>query len=156
MKVVRETNGNFNAIIDYFKNNRLSVGFFETAKYPDGTPVAYVAAINDLGSPANNIPARPFWRNSAKENSKAWNELFAKGINATVNGRITPAVVLERMGLKVAGDIQKSIIDGTYAPLKQSTLDAKQAKKRTAGVSAKPLIDTSLMLKSVTYAVEVK
>ena len=30
-------------------NIELNVGFFENAKYPDGTPVAYVAYLNEYG-----------------------------------------------------------------------------------------------------------
>ncbi|MDL2105264.1 hypothetical protein QQJ69_19235, partial [Proteus mirabilis] len=41
---------------------RLSVGFFEHSKYPDGTPIAYVASIQELGYPAGGIPPRPFLR----------------------------------------------------------------------------------------------
>lgn len=35
-------------------------GWFETARYPDGTAVAYVATIHEFGTP--RIPARPFMR----------------------------------------------------------------------------------------------
>ena len=52
--------------------------------------------------------------------------------------------------------VQESITDGSYEPLKQSTLATKQSKKRTDGVSDKPLIDTAQMLQSVSYAVESK
>lgn len=36
------------AVYDELAKKRLSVGFFEHAKYPDGTPIAYVAAIQEL------------------------------------------------------------------------------------------------------------
>ena len=33
------------------RNKRVKVGFFSTAKYQDGTPVANVAAIQEFGAP---------------------------------------------------------------------------------------------------------
>ncbi len=39
----------------------LQVGWFESAKYDDGTPVAGVAAIQEFGSAKNRIPPRPFF-----------------------------------------------------------------------------------------------
>ena len=40
----------------------VEVGFYSTAKYPDGTPVTNVAAWNEFGVPSNNTPERPFFR----------------------------------------------------------------------------------------------
>ena len=53
----------------------LKVGFFESAKYPDGTPVAAVAAWNEFGTRGGRqgggwggpIPERPFFRNAIRE-----------------------------------------------------------------------------------------
>ena len=40
--------------------DELQVGFFATAKYPDGTPVTNVAVWNEFGT--GSIPERPFFR----------------------------------------------------------------------------------------------
>lgn len=40
------------AVYDELAKKQLKVGFFAHSKYPDGTPVAYVAAIQELGYPA--------------------------------------------------------------------------------------------------------
>jgi hypothetical protein len=40
----------------------LKVGFLENATYPDGKPVAMIAAINEYGAPSRGQPARPFFR----------------------------------------------------------------------------------------------
>ncbi|KAG1305014.1 hypothetical protein G6F62_015645 [Rhizopus arrhizus] len=50
----------------------LRVGFLENAKYPDGTPVAMVAAINEFGRPDHNQPPRPFFRRMIEEKHKGW------------------------------------------------------------------------------------
>ena len=43
----------------------VKVGFFSTAKYEDGTPVAAVAAWNEFGT--KTIPERPFFRRALAE-----------------------------------------------------------------------------------------
>ena len=62
----------------------LNVGFFEGATYPhsngssagnpypDGTPVAAVAAFNEFGT--DRIPPRPFMRQTIAKNQAAWGE----------------------------------------------------------------------------------
>ena len=47
----------------------VDVGFFSTATYPDGTPVAAVAAWNEFGTQRGgrpHIPERPFFRRAIK------------------------------------------------------------------------------------------
>ena len=51
----------------------LKVGWFEGAKYEDGTPVAYVAAIQEYGFV--NIPPRSFMRTTVQEKKEAWKKL---------------------------------------------------------------------------------
>jgi hypothetical protein len=45
----------------------LRVGFLENAKYPDGTPVAAVAAWQNYGT--GSIPPRPFFSNMVAQKS---------------------------------------------------------------------------------------
>lgn len=47
------------AVYDELNKKQLKIGFFEHSKYPDGTPIAYVAAIQELGY--GPIPPRPFF-----------------------------------------------------------------------------------------------
>ena len=44
------------------KAAKVRIGFLENATYPDGKPVAMIAAIQEFGAPARNIPPRPFFR----------------------------------------------------------------------------------------------
>ena len=154
MKITQDNSGSeaLEKLADQIKKSKLEVGFFESAKYPDGTPVAYVAAIQEFGYPAGNIPSRPFFRNAISQND-GWKPLATKAMSAVVEGRIELNQALNQMGLKMAADVKDSITDGSYEALKQSTLDARQSRKRTQGVASKPLIDTGQMLQSVTYAV---
>lgn len=154
MKITQDNSGSeaLEKLADQIKKSKLEVGFFESAKYPDGTPVAYVAAIQEFGNPAGNNPSRPFFRNAISQHG-GWKELASKAMTAVVDGRIELNQSLNQMGLKMSADVKDSITDGSYEVLKQSTLDARQSRKRTEGVASKPLIDTGQMLQSVTYAV---
>ena len=157
MRITQDNSGSeaLEKLADQIKKSKIEVGFFESAKYPDGTPVAYVAAIQEFGYPAGNIPSRPFFRNAISKND-GWKPLATKAMSAVVEGRIELNQALNQMGLKMAADVKDSITDGSYEALKQSTLDARQSRKRTQGVASKPLIDTGQMLQSVTYAVNGK
>lgn len=126
------------------------VGFFEYSKYEDGTPVAYVATIQEFGYAGGGIPPRPFFRPTIEEQRNAWRQTLAKGAKAAVNGRLTVQMMLEQFGMMAAGDIKKTIAAVTQPALKQSTLDARQRRKKTPGVSTKPLVDTGFMLSQVS------
>ena len=156
MRIRQTTHVDIEKLAQYFGNHRVKTGFFETDLYPDGTPVAYIAAIQEFGHAGGNIPSRPFFRNAVKAREGVWIQAMRKLVLAATEGRLTGEQALNQMGLMQAGDVKDSINDGQYDPLKQSTLDAKQRKKRTAGVSDKPLIDTGRMLQSVKYVVEAK
>lgn len=122
-------------------------GWFETAKYADGTPVAYVATIHEFGYPEGGIPARPFMRPTVAEQGQAWLDMLAKGSKAILTGGATPAGVLEAVALKAAGDVAKTISGVTSPPLSPLTI----ARKKGA---TKPLVDTGQMIQSVTGVVE--
>lgn len=143
-------------IAKFMGGHKVEAGFFESAKYDDGTPVAYIAAIQEFGHPEGNIPSRPFFRNAIKANEKKWQAASSQLMLSVIEGKLSKEQALDQLGAMIKGDIQESIIDGEFEPLKQSTLDARQSRKRTAGVASKPLIDTGHMMRSVDYVVEKK
>jgi hypothetical protein len=152
----------------------LEVGFPEGATYPDGTPVAYVAAIQEFGAPAKRIPARPFFRPMIKKNSDDWGPQLAKALKAF---NYNAEIALEFMGQQIEGELQDSII-GVMAPaLSPVTLMLRKMRaedpnltvtgktvgiaaqrvrdgESTGGVSDKPLEDTKTMLLSVNHVVK--
>lgn len=121
-------------------------GYFETARYTDGTPVAYVATIHEFGYPAGGIPARPTMRPTADAKRAEWAETMRKGAKAALNGQMTARDALERLVLVAAGDISDTIAALNTPALDPRTIAAK-------GFS-KPLVDTGLMLRSPTGVVE--
>lgn len=139
----------------------VKVGFFESAKYPDGTPIAYIATIQEFGAPSQGIPPRPFIRPTMDAEGNEWKSNFAKLSKRIVNGKMTVTQALDTIGLAAAGDIKKAISSLTSPPLKTDTLKARyrratSGKKKIGYLSTKPLVDTGAMLAHVTHVVENK
>lgn len=128
-------------IADSMGGGSVSVGFMESATYPDGTPVAAVAFWNEFGGP--HRPPRPFFRGMIAKESPSWSNKMAK--LAKVTDYDGPRV-LGLMGEDISGALKQSINDLDSPALAPSTIAAK-------GFS-KPLIETSHMLNSVTYEVK--
>lgn len=150
-------------------------GWFPDAVYPDGTPVAYVAAIQELGSESRSIPARPFMRPAAIKNEDKWRATAALAATRILDGKMTGEQGMELIASVAAEDIVDSIKDVNSPPLSQITLGVRkyrqEGKKVTgatigeiarlldegkldvSGVSTKPLNDTGFLLSKLTHAV---
>lgn len=120
----------------------LRVGFLEGATYPDGKPVAMIAAIQEFGAPRANIPARPFFRNMIAKKSKEWPRAVA---DLLVQNDYDVARTLDQAGFAIEGQLRQSIQQTNAPPLAQSTIDRKG--------HSKPLVDTGHMLNSVDHEV---
>lgn len=121
---------------------RVKVGFLSGATYPDGKPVAMIAAIQNWGAPAAGIPPRPFFSDMIQSKQHEWgpatgNLLVANGYDA--------AITLRLVGEAVAGQLRQSIQDTNEPPLAPSTIARKG--------HAKPLIDSGHLYNSVDYEV---
>lgn len=121
------------------------VGLPSGINYEDGTKVAEVAAIQEFGAPAAKVPARPFIRPTVKEQKEQWTNIIAKSIPKVIENKMTAFDVLDLVGRVAAADIQTKISSIYSPPLSPITIRRKG--------SAKPLIDTGLMLASVQNAV---
>lgn len=121
----------------------VKVGFLEGSTYPDGTPVAMIAAIQNFGAPAVNIPPRPFFSKMVQEKSGAWGGQLAAVLRAN---DYDAAKSLALMGEGIAGQLRTSIQETDTPPLAASTVRAKGFDKA--------LIDTGHMLNSVSYEVD--
>ena len=120
----------------------VKAGFLAKATYPDGTPVAMVAAIQNFGAPAAGIPPRPFMTNAVRDGSEHWGEDLGKALQAS---DFDANAALGMMGSQIAGEIRQSIQDTNSPALKPATIKRK-------GFS-KPLIDSSVMWQSADYEV---
>lgn len=118
------------------------IGFLEAARYPDGTPVAMIAAIHNYGAPRAGIPPRPFFSNMIANKQGEWPKAIAGLLKSTDYDAFH---TLRLTGEAIAGQLRQSIIDTNAPPLKPATV-------RRKGFS-KPLVDTSMMLNSIDYEV---
>lgn len=135
------------------------VGWFEKSRYDDAesTPVAYVAAQNEFGNPNKNIPARPFMRPTIASERNNWAKIGEQGAKNILKGNKTIGDVLELIGLKASGDIKKTITKITTPPLSPVTIARRLSRYKdqsTVGNLNKPLIDTGIMLNTLTNTVE--
>lgn len=127
------------------------VGWFESSRYGDGTPVAAIAAQNEFGNAEKNIPPRPTIRPAAIENQAKWESVAAQGANQILAGKAMSGEVMEKLTITAQNDILKNIAALTAPPLKESTL----AKRRSRGNnSTKPLVDTRLEFNTLESVVE--
>jgi len=128
------------------------VGWFDSARYPDGKPVAGVAYVHEHGSTARGIPPRPFFRPTIENKKQDWRELSANIAKGVVQGKINPDDMLEIVALTAGGDVAKTITKITSPPLKKATVK-KRIRGRKVGnkkTAEKPLVDTGLMLASLS------
>lgn len=145
-------------VFDEIERAKLRVGFFESSKYPDGTPAAYVASIHEFGSPKNKIPPRSFMRPAINDGATKWARGIEIGCRAAVDGKTTIKNVLDLVGMDAAGHVRKNIAKLQSPALKQSTVKARIRKlakgSKIAGAINKPLVETGYLLASVTSQVE--
>lgn len=126
--------------------DEIEIGFFSTAKYPDGKPVASVAAKNEFGTRTGDgkeiIPERPFFR-QALENAK---ESVFEHLKDNVEGEtlVVTDTLGDEIGEIVQQAIQERIVELREPPNAPSTLARKAPKTN-------PLIDTGTMRTAVTY-----
>lgn len=126
----------------------LRVGFLEDAKYPDGTSVALVAAVNEFGRMVHSKDGdyfqmpRPFFRDMIAKRSPKW-ALQLGELLKIHDYNVEKALAL--MGEGMRAQLQKAIQTYAGPPLAQSTIDAKGFDKQ--------LVDTGHMASSVDYQV---
>lgn len=152
--------------LKFLKGKTGKVGWGKDARYENGPPVAYVAAIQEYGSIGKNIPARPFIRPTIMKQQKAWAIVAEDMALRVINGKATVADAMEAIGRKAAGDIRKAITL-VYSPaLAEQTVMARIRKNKALstvrgqlsldqiGNITKPLIDTGIMMGTLTNVVE--
>lgn len=127
------------------KGGTLQVGFMDKSTDKYGMSNAAKAFFNEYGTPNADhpIPPRPFFRDMIAGKSGRWPRGIATQLVAT-NYDIQRT--LEITGEVIEGQLKDSINNGAFAPLAQSTIDAKGFDKA--------LIDTSAMVNSVTHKVK--
>ena len=137
-----------NQIIKQLDSKNVKVGWFPSAKYPDGKPVAQVAYTNEFGDVNKHIPPRPFMRPTIREKRSTWNHVLEKNLKRVLLGEIDLEIALKLLGEEASGDVKDTIASIWSPPLaertKQERLKKLKNKKETKSLY-KPLIDTGIM-----------
>lgn len=165
-----------NAGLKALDSKVVKVGWFESAQYENGTPVAYVASLAELGHGAT--PPRSFMRTTALAKVSDWFDIAARGANAVLEGNETVDDVLGALGVKIQEDIKDTIANLYSPPLSKVTLMARKYReegRKVAGkqigrfvrkvkendykdsdlsTNTKPLIETKTMIRTLTNVVE--
>ena len=156
-------------------NGKLQVGWFSSANYKEGLPVAQVAFWQEYGT--TKAPPRPFFRTAIDNNQNKWGALVESGVKAVIEGSATIDNVFNGLGLTVQADI-KNAINSTHQDLSPVTLALRKLRDdgyaingslvgAVAGAVARgetgsgqlgapsanttPLNDTGIMIASLTY-----
>lgn len=149
------------------------VGFFESAKYPDGTPAAYVAAIQEFGAPDVSIPPRSFFRTTVAAKTNAWRSSLNAGAHQIIAGAWTPEQMMDALVQLAAGNVAQTLAKLQDPPLSPVTLQLRKWKRegrhiggkqvgwaaalvekgvndQVTGSAAKPLVDTGFLFNAIT------
>jgi hypothetical protein len=130
------------------KKAYVTVGFHEDAgEYEDGTSVVEVALWNEFGTKTS--PSRPFIRAAVDENIEKINKWREEALVDIIEKEMPVAKALESIGFKVQALIQDKIKSNVPPPNAESVRRQKQRE----GVPQSTLINTGLMLRSVSYRV---
>lgn len=116
---------------------------------------AALLAINEFGSPANNIPARMPLRTGIRNAQDRIAEEFKKAAQKTLSqGRQALETYFERAGIIASQAVKKAINDQDgMAPPAEATL---AARKRRGFLGEKALIVTGQLRNAITYVVRAK
>lgn len=148
------------AAIKGLKGAQARVGWFESAQYPDGTPVAGVASVQEYGSAKKSIPPRLGLRATKEDKKSEWAGVANTLAKKVVNGVIPPPGLMDGIGAKAAGDFRRHITQVQSPALAAATVrarasryaSAKKGKAKSLPLSlAKPLVDTGILLNTLTF-----
>ena len=141
-------------LIKEIEQTKVKVGFFSNARYTNGDYVAMVAATNEYGSIANNIPPRPFMRPAHDKNKEVFAKAIASAVRNAKDGKATFRQGMGLFGEVAVGEVKQAIRDVTSPRLAKATIEARKARHSKGIASDKPLVDSGIMLQSVSYEVE--
>jgi hypothetical protein len=115
---------------------------------------AEIGYIQETGSPAMNIPARPFLVPGVQAVEQGITKQLEKAAHAALDGsRLDVEKSFHAAGMVAQNGVRHQINDGDFKPLAEVTLAARRARGRTG---TKPLIDTGQLRNSVTYVIRDK
>ena len=127
------------------------VGFPAATASRSGEPInnAALAYIQEHGSPARNIPARPFLGPAVNAMQDRAVAMLRQAADLQLHDKPAEARnALDALGLAAQAAVRNKIVSGPFVPNAPSTIARKG--------SDRPLIDTGAMLAAVNYVVRRK
>lgn len=156
LKVTADFTKDFQKVIGKFRNDVVLVGIPEDENSRgDGDPIGNAAllAINNFGSPANNIPARPVMTIGIREAQGEIAEQFKAAARQALSGAAAAlSRAYQRAGIIASTSIKKVINEQLgIDPPSEATLK----RREIAGFKGtKALIVTGQMRNAITYVVK--
>lgn len=114
-------------------------------KKPLAINMASLALIHERGSAANNIPARPFMKQTRQRAEGRFSRLLRRLYKQVVDGKVRPFDGLSKLGMAYEGEMKNTFTTGSFTPNKPATIKRKG--------SSRPLIDTGHLRQSITSKV---
>ena len=149
MPIIKDTKGKglhkLEAFLKDMQGHKLYVGVTKSSnsRPKDGASNALIAYVHEFGI---GVPERSFLRSTVLEQAHKY--LFIQKDNiipAIKSGVMTADEAYRRLGIVASNDVKAKMVNGSFTPLKQQTIDRKG--------SSKPLIDTGELRQSITYEV---
>ena len=136
---------NFKKTLEEMNRLKVMIGLQQGQKNQDGADLVDIALFNELGT--ENIPSRPFLRDSVDANADKINAFLKRAVKILLRGG-TAEDVLKKIGVFQKGLIQKQIVDGDFVPNASATIKRKG--------SAVPLVDKGDLRKSINFVIKEK
>lgn len=115
---------------------------------------AQIGYIQETGSPANNLPARPFLVPGVAEVQAKCADRLQQGAEKALGGNLSGAeAALTAAGLIAENSVKAKINSNIQPELAESTLEARRARGVTR---TNTLIDTGQLRNSITHVVRNK
>jgi len=114
---------------------------------------ATLAFIHTNGSPADNIPSRPFLVPGIEKAQEKNIKLMKKGMLRALTNRRAVDETLNAVGLNSQSAVKAYMRDSShFQPLSERTIKSRLDRKHPHK-GTKPLIDTTQLLNSITYVI---
>lgn len=116
-----------------------------------GESNAALANIHENGSPARNIPPRPFLQVSLEKDKQNLNALLSATSRDFCDGKLSVDQTYTLIGLHAQNTVKTYLKQSSnFTPLKAATI---AARKKRGHQGEKPLIDTAQLLNSIDFDV---
>ncbi|MCU4333803.1 hypothetical protein [Acinetobacter pittii] len=134
----------------------------------DGLTNAQIGYLQENGSPAMNIPERPFLVPGVEDVQDEVGDKLVKAVDAALEGNSPKMMkLLESAGTTAMNSVRMYFVNGEFAPLSLATIRARARRGRKGAKQylkqletgpaetglVRPLIDTGELRKSVTYII---